>query len=321
MASDDLEFRMARRADMPSLLAFIQQLYPALGWTAEFMQWQYFDNPAGDAKVWICFDAERAVGSVTALPHAIWADDQLSTGYRVQDVLTDPDYRGRSIYRKLSEACYAFLDSDDKAVHFTFPNEHSDRVFRTSGWTPVGDIPLWSATPSHQSKDNGLPDGCRPLAVFSAAEEDIWASWRRAGTLGIDKNIDYLNWKYFGNPRADYQCFRMDHAQSNMVLVLKKFRLESGQTLFHLCDLFYSQFCETVLDDVFSFIENKAAQENASTITAWLAPRDELSASASAAGFSYSPVTSRSYFLRSTNTNAHEYFAKWNIRMGDSDVY
>lgn len=306
---------------MPSLLAFIQQLYPTLGWTKEFMQWQYFDNPAGEAKAWICFDGKKPVGSVTALPHVVWVHDRKAVGYRVQDVLTDPDYRGRSIYRRLSEACYAFLDDDETATHFTFPNEKSDRVFRTSGWSPVGEIPLWTARPVEREGDGVLSVGCRLLDTFSALEEDVWASWRRARFLGIDKNVAFLNWKYFGNPHAEYQCYRMDRAQSSAVFILKKFHLEAGNTLFHLCDLFYSRFDEDVLNDVFSLVHARAAAEKASVITTWIAPNNELAALVSAAGFSYSPVTSRSYFLRSSNAPAHAYFSTWNIRMGDSDVY
>ncbi len=72
------------------------------------MQWAYFDNPAGHAKVWMCFDGMKPVGTVTALPHVIWTHDRKAIGYRVQDVLTDANYRGRAINRKLSEACYGF---------------------------------------------------------------------------------------------------------------------------------------------------------------------------------------------------------------------
>ena len=71
----DLTFRLANRTDMPALLVLFKQLYPTLGWTPEFMQWQYYDNPAGEAKVWICFDQGKPVGSVTALPHFIWTFD------------------------------------------------------------------------------------------------------------------------------------------------------------------------------------------------------------------------------------------------------
>jgi hypothetical protein len=306
---------------MPSLLSLIQRLYPSLDWTKEFMQWQYFDNPAGEAKVWLCLNENQPVGSVTALPHVVWVHDRASVGYRVQDVLTDPNFRGRSIYRKLSEACYAFLDAEEMAVHFTFPNENSDRVFRTSGWSPVGDIPFWTAKPEEKTRGKDLLGRCRLLDTFSTLDEDVWASWRRAKFIGIDKNSAFLNWKYFGNPRAKYECYRIDHNQSNMVFILKKFRNQAGDTFLHLCDLFYSQFDAPALSDVFSIVHARAVLEEASVITTWISPDNELAPLALAAGFSYSPVTSRSYFLRSSNAPAHAYFSTWNIRMGDSDVY
>ena len=312
---------MAHRKDMTSLLEFFNKCYPTLGWTKEFMKWQYFDNPAGEAKGWVCYDGKRLVGSVTALPHLVWVRNHKAIGYRVQDVLTDPDYRGQSIYRRLSMACYAFLDSDEKGVHFTFPNEKSDRVFRKAGWSPVGEIPLWTGIPLKYREKGIQPKECHLLETFSTAEEDVWVSYRSPGFLGIDKNASFLNWRYFNNPRARYQCYKVDQAQSSIVVVLKKFHDAAGNILFHLCDLFYSQFDADELKNVFSFIHAQAAAERASVITTWIASTNELATSMSGAGFTYSPVTSRSYFLRSSNARAHSYFPRWNIRLGDSDVY
>jgi len=317
----DLTFRQAKRNDMPALLALFKQLYPNLGWTSEFMRWQYFDNPAGEAKVWICCDQEKPVGSVTALPHIIWTFDCQVVGYRVQDVMTAPEYRGLSIYKKLSERCYSFLDCQEMAVHFTFPNENSERVFRSSNWTPVSEIPLWTAQPLKKNKDFEVFDDIRLLENFSKEEEEIWSSYRKLDFFGIDKNQSFLNWKYFSNPRTNYQCYFIDGRNTNVILVLKEFFFNASTTLIHICDLFYTEYCEDLLKGVFSFIHKKANIEKASTITTWIAPNHELATVASAMGFSYSPVTTRSYFLRSSNLKMHDYFSKWNIRMGDSDVY
>ncbi len=306
---------------MPALLALSRKLYPTMVLTEESIQWQYFDNPAGEAKIWMCFDKEMPIGIVTAIPHKVWALDQMATGYRVQGVMTDPNYRGRAIYRRLSEICYGFLDEDKTAVHFTFPNEKSDRVFRTSSWTPVGSIPLWTTTPQDQGEEDALPSGCRFIDTFSAVEEEIWAASRSAGILGIDKNPDYLNWRYFDNPIADYQCFRMDRGRSSAVFILKKFHLDSGEIAFHLCDLFYSRIDQELLNDVLLFVHKRACKENANFISAWISPTSEMAALASAVGFSYTPVTSRSFFLRSANAAAMSKPESWNIQMGDSDVY
>lgn len=319
--SDNLDYREASPEDMLSLLYFLQPLYPTLGWTKEFMKWLYFNNPAGEAKIWICLDGKKLVGSVTALPHVLWLGDYKVIGYRVQDVLTDPNYRGRSIYRNLSEACYAFLDKDETATHFTFPNEKSDRVFRTSGWAAVGEIPLWEINPHKQNGRIVLPIGCQQLSMFSNKEENTWDFMRREGVIGLDRNVAFLNWKYFGNPRAKYQCYRVDRKESNVVFILKKFHSETGDIFFHICDLFYSRFNKDVLKDIFSFILAKATAEKSHIVTTWLSPTHKLADFLTSIGFNYSPVTSRSYFLRSSNKAADFNFSSWNIRMGDSDVY
>ena len=305
---------------MTALLVLMQQIFPTQGYTEKFMQWQYFNNPAGEAHVWMCFDGEKPVGSVTALPHLVWAKDRKVIGYRIQNVLTDPDYRGLSVYRRLSELCYKFLDSDSTLINFTFPNEKSDRVFRTSGWKPVGEIPLWICESSENNMDD-LNHKCTLLNKFCSSEEDIWDSNRRQGILGIDKNAAFLNWRYFDNPESKYQCYRIDRSGSSAVFILKKYLLAKDNIVFHLCDLFYSSFDENLLTDVLSIIQAKVNKEKASMITSWLSPTDQLASLILKANYIFSPIRSRSYFLRSNVQSTRIEHSKWNIRMGDSDVY
>ena len=56
-------------------------------------------------------------------------------------------------------------------------------------------------------------------------------------------------------------------------------------------------------------------------ITTWLSPIDQLTSVILKANYIFSPVISRSYFLRSTVQSTRFEHSKWNIRMGDSDVY
>jgi len=320
MQSRYLKFRKAQRDDMTALLVLMQKIFPTQGYTEEFIQWQYLNNPAGEANVWMCFDGEKPIGSVTALPHVVWEKDRKVIGYRIQNVLTDPDYRGLSVYRRLSELCYEFLDSDSTLINFTFPNEKSDKVFRTSGWTSVGEIPLWICK-SSENNMNDLTPKCRLLNKFCSSEEDIWDSYRRQGILGVDKNVAFLNWRYFDNPQSKYQCYRMDRLGSSVVFILKKYLLANNDLVFHLCDLFYSSFDENLLLDVMSIIQAKVNKEKASMITTWLSPIDQLTSVILKANYIFSPVISRSYFLRSNVQSTRFEHSKWNIRMGDSDVY
>ena len=209
MRSHRLKFRKSQRSDMSALLMLTKQLYPTYGWTDEFMQWQYFNNPAGEAHIWMCFDGNNPVGSVVALPHVVRMNSQKVIGYRIQSVLTHPDYRGLSIYRRLSELCYEFLDSDNTSINFTFPNEKSDKVFRTSGWTPIGEIPLWISKPEDNNIVNLTPK-YQLIRKFSSSEKDIWDLYRGQRILGIEKNPAFLNWRYFDNPNSKYHCYRID---------------------------------------------------------------------------------------------------------------
>ena len=82
-----------------------------------------------------------------------------------------------------------------------------------------------------------------------------------------------------------------------------------------------SSFDENLLIDVLSIIQSKANKEKASMITTWLSPTDQLASVILKANYIFSPIMSRSYFLRSKMQFTHVELSKWNIRMGDSDVY
>ena len=57
-------------ADAATLLELYQSLYPSLGWTAEAMRWQYEDNPAGAARIWLARDGDRVVASYAEIGRA-----------------------------------------------------------------------------------------------------------------------------------------------------------------------------------------------------------------------------------------------------------
>jgi hypothetical protein len=320
MRSHRLKFRKSQRSDMSALLMLTKQLYPTYGWTDEFMQWQYFNNPAGEAHIWMCFDGNNPVGSVAALPHVVRVNSQKVIGYRIQGVLTHPDYRGLSIYRRLSELCYEFLDSDNTSINFTFPNEKSDKVFRTSGWTPIGEIPLWISKPEDNNIVNLTPK-YQLIRKFSSSEQDIWDLYRGQRILGIEKNLAFLNWRYFDNPNSKYHCYRIDRSNSSVVFILKKYLVSKGNLVFHLCDLFYSSFDENHLIDVLSFVHEMANAERASMVSLWLSPADQFASVIKKSNYIFSPIVTRSYFLRSKMQLTNDELSKWNIRMGDSDVY
>ena len=86
-------------------------------------------------------------------------------------------------------SCYEFLDNDKTLINFTFPNEKSDRVFRTSGWIPVGEIPFWIGRPLENNMAGDPPPKCDLLSKFCSSEEDIWDPCRHQQILGIDKNV------------------------------------------------------------------------------------------------------------------------------------
>ena len=106
-----LTIRRATSADMPALLAFVEQTY---GKGAPFKDaarhvWQFEDNPyraqaETTPTIWLALDGPKVVGEIAVQDGRLWiGEDSVAAGWIV-DVMVHPQYRGIGLSHQIHEA-------------------------------------------------------------------------------------------------------------------------------------------------------------------------------------------------------------------------
>ncbi|CAI3633303.1 conserved hypothetical protein [Clostridium neonatale] len=110
----------------------------------EFLQWQYFSNPSGEAFIKLAKSIkDEVVGQYIVIPMKIKVNDNIVKSTLSLNTLTRKDYRGKGIFTGLANALYQ--DCKEQNVEFTygFPNQNSYPGFmKKLEFSDLGEIPL-----------------------------------------------------------------------------------------------------------------------------------------------------------------------------------
>jgi GNAT superfamily N-acetyltransferase len=124
MTEDDLQVRPAQAEDDAAVLGL---LAATLGWSedgveSDFFRWKHRDNPFGRSPAWVALIQDRIVGYRTFLRwEFLGDDDRVRRAVRAVDTVTDPDYRGRGIFRSLTLQGVADLTLDRSRLGLQHP--------------------------------------------------------------------------------------------------------------------------------------------------------------------------------------------------------
>jgi GNAT superfamily N-acetyltransferase len=145
MTEDDLQVRQAQAEDDAAVLGL---LAATLGWSedgveSDFFRWKHRDNPFGRSPAWVALIQDRIVGYRTFLRwEFLGNDDRVRRAVRAVDTVTDPDYRGRGIFRSLTLQGVADLTLDRTDWVFNTPNDSSRPGYLSMGWRDSGRVPV-----------------------------------------------------------------------------------------------------------------------------------------------------------------------------------
>jgi GNAT superfamily N-acetyltransferase len=171
--------------------------------------WKHRQNAFGESPAWVAADGDRIVAFRTFMRWRFrWMGEQVSA-VRAVDTVTHPDYRGRGLFRALTELAVDELTAEGVGFVFNTPNDQSRPGYLKMGWQVVGRLPI-AARPRGAVGMARMLSARQPAKIWSDrldlgdpidAAVDGWVTPPETGRgLATDVSDEFLRWRYGFGP-------------------------------------------------------------------------------------------------------------------------
>jgi GNAT superfamily N-acetyltransferase len=217
-----LEIRPMRGDDRPGVLTL---LGTSLGWRSDarhqdLFAWKHERGTFGPSPAWVALDGDRVIGLRVLLRWDFEQCGRTIHAVRPVDTATDPGYRGRGVFTRLT--LHALDDARVQGAELVFntPNDQSRAGYLKMGWRVIGKLRA-VARPTHFRRTSRMLRAHSPAdrwAIEShtglpatevlgdrAALEGLIG--RRMTTVGLRTQLtpEFLAWRY-GEPFLGYRA-------------------------------------------------------------------------------------------------------------------
>lgn len=141
--SDELTIRRATPNDRPAILELLAR---SLGWERDnrfegLFEWKHDRGIFGPSPTWVAMDDDRLAGVRVFLRWGFDWNGRTVRAVRAVDTATDPDYRGRGIFSRLTLHAVDEMRAEGVSFVFNTPNDQSRPGYLKMGWHLVGRLP------------------------------------------------------------------------------------------------------------------------------------------------------------------------------------
>lgn len=325
---EEFQICEATLEDLEGVRDLINLVYPQAPWSKDYLKWQYLDNPAGKARVWVAKHHNKIISSYAAVPHHLWFENKITTAWMVQDVLTDPDFRGKGLLHTLSHKCSSEIVTPAYPLNYTFPNQFSHKSFMRNGWEVGFRIPLRVFDPAQTVESLNRDDqkyAFAEISPSSAELDDLSARAQKQFKYSVVRHRDYILWRYAQRPDAKYFFYGVrESGKLISMAILKYFEIAPDNTVAHICDFIVDPAHENVVSLLLKKAIEFAREYSANKLTAWLPLQHGHEKYYDRIGFKLDETLDRWLVVgvSDSNKSADAKDSKnWNLSMGDSDVY
>jgi GNAT superfamily N-acetyltransferase len=284
--------------------------------------WRFRYNPAGKHMIKLMWDNDKLIGHYAVSPVMMSVDgDHILTAHSLT-TMTHPDYGGRGIFKKLSNALYDELENelDCKAI-WGFPNNNSHYGFiKNLGWTNLAVLHTLGVK-FDNLKTKGFDFNTRLLNKFDDTHVAfINKKISNFDKVYINKSKTYLNWRFIEKPKSNYICYEFYTNSTKAILIAKPYLLKNQDNYdLNIIDCYMDNY-EEIPDYIYHIANNLGLEFD--RVTIWKSIFDPDHLQLERQGFS--PALPQTYLaarIQSNMSKSFSEFKNWNISMSDSDVF
>jgi len=311
-----MEYKLLNKREFEKYLIQFEELFN-LCFNREidksYFHWRYLNNTMNDLLVYVALDNGKLIGNYSVFPCEINIKGEIRKVGLSMTTMTHPNYKGKGIFTTLANKLYQRMKNEGYAAVFGFPNNNSHKIFVNKlGWTDIYEIPSLSTINTNREYINSN----NTIILDNKFELDYSIFIDTCKNIHINKNNQYLKWRFFDNPINDYD---------NYVL------LDNNKLIANCVIKFYNNEMDIVeincvdYEKIHMFINNIISlnKEKIIKVNTWMNVTSEFHNVYEKLGFiNREPIT---YFGikkldKSLNEDIYNY-KEWFIQMSDSDVY
>jgi GNAT superfamily N-acetyltransferase len=227
------------------------------------VRWQFLNNPSKKQFVDMAFDAKA---NKTAAVYAIFPvkfklQDESLLGAQSLDTMTDKNYRGQGLFIKLANSVYERAKSEDIKLVYGFPNGNSIYGFQKKlEWEVLDPVPFLikplkskyftKRLPFLKHLPN-IPLSFSKFKVFKDYKIEfkdefpievnaIWESFSENIGVAINRNKEYLDWRYLVKPNEDYKLLHCSTSSGKYLgYVIYSVKGKHGGEIGYIMELVY----------------------------------------------------------------------------------
>jgi GNAT superfamily N-acetyltransferase len=172
----DLIFRPAEHGDLDRTVELMGLGFPAAHkFSRTFLEWQYYENPAGEPLGCNIDDGERLIGHLMGIPLNVRLRGRSVVVTLIMNVATHPDYRGRGLFLDLVRRVAAMSAARGHEGVVGIANQQTIRAYETKlGFQNVAGLDAHvELLPQKIDMGRALAD-----AEFAHRWEDATFAWR-----------------------------------------------------------------------------------------------------------------------------------------------
>ncbi|MBC2696163.1 MAG: GNAT family N-acetyltransferase [Desulfobacteraceae bacterium] len=348
----NLEFRKFRRGDEEGLSSLFREIFHVEK-NADYWNWKYFQNPAGQHMIIVALDKDKIVGATGTIPVRFKVGSNEIIASQAIDLVLLPQYRGRRTFFTIEKiARKECIDNNVKfnygftikktyriATKFlgfegVYPISNMTKVLNPSPYlrqkirvgllaSPLGYVAKQVLNAFNRRKLSAFPGlTTGKISRFDSRFDDLWSKEADHYEVAVIRDSQYLNWRYVECP-ALYKIYSArENGSIKGFIVLGCFQedIKRGR----IVDIFVEKGRKDIADVLIARGINYFIEECIDVITCWMLEQWPIIESLIKRGF-VKRETHHDFVVRSyTDEFPNEYFAdksKWYLTMGDSDYY
>jgi hypothetical protein len=283
--------------------------------------WKYRESCFGSASS-VAIEDNRIVAHYGGFKLRFYAKGEIYNGYQGCDVMTHPEYRAKRFARKgiIVRTAEAFYRTHPMEFIYGFPPERHARLMT---------LQLGFEEPRFVSVLRKLRSDFSPLSsrlwkvssgwqeIRPADIDRLWLKTRDSFGLTIEKNAQYLLWRYRDNPRGRYEIISARRALFGDVRAFAV--IMEAENVLYILDLLACTAADR--GKMIGSLEHIALSRGHQIICLWANPAEELYHELLENG--YAQEAGVRYIVRmfdGSRISSDFFLEKYSYRMGDYDA-